>query len=266
MRTIEEIYGDYFAAINSDAEIGVEVEVESNTRLSSCTGWRLVGDGSLRGDYSGEYVFQGPVDESTAIERVKDLQKVFLKSEVYETYRAGVHLHVNVRDLTPKQLMVFIAFCYVFEEALVDWCGTTRSGNHFCLRMVDAEGPLEYVCQWYKNNYKMDYLDTDAIRYAATNLNPIVKYGSIELRSLPTTVTLDNIIPWMQVYLHIKKKSLEYENPAFIMENFSGAGAEAFAKEFLEEHFDMIKGQNELEQKLWRGMRFAQDLFLFSGV
>jgi hypothetical protein len=255
-----------YSPIPEGAEVGVEVEVEADSEIwdpydSTC--WNLVSDNSLRGYYNGEYVLKTPLPKKAAINAVNLLASKLKGSGVNDSFRAGVHIHVNVRDLTFDQLMSFYAYCMIIDEAFVDWCGPTRRGNHFCLRVKDAEYALwEFVNAYKKGHVK--HLLSDNIRYSSINLKPLYSYGSVEFRSLQTKPGLKNIQPAIELLLHLKQKAVETYDPKFITESFSGIGPIPWCKELLGSHYNLFKDQPDIERKLWEGMRLAQDLIFFS--
>lgn len=259
-----------YPVTNADAEVGVEIEMEAFSSLYNPSGsslWRITGDGSLRGDYNGEYVLITPESREMAKSAVEELYaKLATKgTDISETIRAGVHIHINVKDMTIDQLLNYTALYYVLEECLVEWCGPNRIGNHFCLRVSDAEQVLEQFAHFYKSKDIFTF-DTDGIRYSSLNFAATFKYGSVEFRALETPSRSDRIIQWIDVLTHLKDKAISISEAESIIEEFSGVGATTWARDILGDHFKLIEDQPDLDRKLKRGMRMAQDLIFFSKV
>lgn len=216
--------------------IGVEIEVEADNMPSAdsvCNHWRLERDASLRGE-SGEFVLRRPLD-------IKDLDKAFDEitnamvnhgTRVRPTYRAGVHVHVNVQDLTPKQLITFISLYFIFEEVLLSYCDKSRAGNHFCLRMSDASYSLDMITDAIMKS-DLQSLNTEDLRYASLNITSLFKYGSIEFRALESTTDFNKIKEWATVLNQLKEWAKTISDPSKILGEASAMGFEEFAKAVL---------------------------------
>tara|TARA_R110001632_G_scaffold157853_1_gene276049 strand:- start:675 stop:1478 length:804 start_codon:yes stop_codon:yes gene_type:complete len=265
------IVGDIFGyKTRGDLGIEIELETDSNRELpySVDSGlpktWKAEGDGSLRGN-SIEYIFRKPLDLKETYIALDDLTKSLKdkKITIRDSIRAGVHVHVNVQDLTPTQVLNFASVYYVLEEVLVDWCGQNRQGNLFCLRNVDAEGSIQFIAKCFKEG-RLGNLADNSIRYASLNFCALPKFGSLEFRALKTEPSFDKIKMWSSLLLRLKNKSLEINTITEIMEQFSIVGPKAWAEDILGDFYQEVKDYPEFEQKTWRGLRFAQDLLFFS--
>ena len=252
---------DFFGFDSIKGEVGVEIEIESDNTLpnqeSIPSYWRKTHDGSLRGPDNAEYVLKKPKTEQETYKAIDILSKIL--PEINDSVRAGVHVHINVRDLTFLQLWTVISCYYILENLLTDWCGEGRQGNHFCLRASDADVVLQLVT---KAVIKDDprYLGTDSIRYAALNFNALSKFGSLEFRQLRTPQDFGKIKTWISILLNIKRNSFLFPNPRAVVENFSLGGEEEFLRVMLGEHAGLF-GHNE--DRLWvlrRGVRVAQEI------
>lgn len=239
-------------------EIGVEIEIEGNRLPQNAPmGWRVEYDGSLRGE-SYEYVFTTPVPRknvSTLLTRLSDKFKE-MNSEVYDTGRAGVHVHVNIRDLTRNQLFNFICLYLIFEDVLVDFCGKDRVGNLFCLRVKDAEYLIEMLeAAIETDNLKVLY--TDKIRYAAINCKAICQYGSLEFRAMRSTMDTDVLNSWVEILLRLKDSSKMFTDPQDIVSTMSWEGGEGFANKIFGTMLSFFPN-TDWESKVREGIRRAQ--------
>lgn len=238
--------------------VGVEVEIEG-MNLPALIGnghqWHVEHDGSLRGE-AYEYVFRGPVDKVKAFGRLDSLALSFKKhgSDIFDTGRAGVHVHVNVQDMSIKQVGCFITLYYIFENILLDYCGEDRVGNLFCLRTCDAEGAIPLITQAF-NNHKLRGLGTDDIRYAALNLNSLPKYGSVEFRPMRSTGDMQLIKNWIDILLTMKEYSLRFNDPRDIVESMSGMSTAVMFLEVFGEHTGLVYD----DDSMYEGVCYAQD-------
>jgi hypothetical protein len=245
-----------------DVDVGVEIELEGhNFHPYPPANWRKERDPSLRGEESAEYVLRKPVNINDLKLVLKQLQDHFDKTGAVldPSYRAGVHVHVNVQDLTITQLFNFIVLFLIMEEVFIDFCDKSRKGNHFCLRATDAEY-LVYTLRNCCRNGALHLLDTEDIRYSAMNVTSLFKYGSVEFRSLESTKDFDKINTWANMLCQLRKVALTFKTPIQIMESISGNGFENFAAHIMGEWFPIISGQKDVQKKIRRGVLNAQDL------
>lgn len=263
MKTIEEEC-EFSSKVPASAEVGIEVEVEANKPINHMIpGWHTTEDNSLRGPYNCEFVLDNPLPLDGALSAIKSLREGLKPSDVLDSLRAGVHVHINVRKFTRDELLNFVALYYILEEPLTEWCGENRVNNHFCLRYRDAEAILNHVISFFKAG-KYGSINADQVKYAALNYSSIPKYGSIEFRQLQTYPNLEKLSEWVSVLVHLKNVGKDIGESEFIIEQFSQKGPIGWAQEIMGDHFDLIKDQFNLEMKLHDGMRVAQDVIFFS--
>ncbi len=207
---------------------GIEIEVEGYDLPEAPAGWREDEDGSLRGE-SKEYVFDGPADLDDMWGRLEALASAYEEcgSEINDSVRCGVHVHINVQKLTMTELANFIVLYLVMEPALVKWCGEHREGNLFCLRMQDADFFMHHLLNIFK--YELWARMTDEnYRYASVNICAVPKYGSLEFRAMRGTNDLDTIGEWAVMLGNLRDAATKYTDPAAIMQDFSQSGPEKF--------------------------------------
>ena len=207
-------------------DLGVEIEVEGK-RLPIYLDeryWRVDKDGSLKGE-SWEYVTPTPRSLSD-IKEALDHLKVAYKNNltvVSDTIRAGVHVHRNVQKLTSKQLFTFIISYFILEDVLVEWCGPSRVGNHFCLRSRDAEFVLFQLLKAIETK-KLGGLNKTNIRYCSLNVCSLFKYGSIEFRAMRGTSDLDLIYTWAATIDELYNSCLKFSDPREVVLSVCSAG------------------------------------------
>ena len=243
-------------------QVGVEIEVEGeNLPVKVPPTWRSEKDGSLRGD-SREYVLRKPLGIVQVGKEITGLKK-FLDEKgarVYEANRAGVHVHINVQTLTPVQLFTFYCCYIILEGALTKFCGEFREGNHFCLRVSDAEHVVDTVIDCLENG-KLGRLNTDLIRYSAFNFNALFNYGSVEIRSMRSTPHFEEIVKWVDILYLLKTNSIKlFKNPREAIMEFSAAGPESFIRQLLPKHYLLLKEYKEFEEDAHNNMWIAQDI------
>lgn len=249
-------------ADNKYGEIGIEIEVEgkdlpNHDDMPVKKVWRVEVDPSLRGE-SREYVLDKPVNREDVMSSLEVLKQAYknCKSKIFDTYRAGIHIHVNVQDMTPKHLMNFIFLYLMYEEALVDFCDKTRRGNHFCLRCTDATYLADKIAQAVSSG-DLKVLNDEDIRYASINLMSLFKFGSVEFRALETTSDWKKVENWTKLLLCLKDAASTFNDPTEIIGQFSSNGFDGFSRTIFKEMFPIMQ-KLITEQNLYNGIRNIQ--------
>ena len=226
--TIKEILG----CKAQSGDVGVEIELEADhiphhDYIPEI--WKKEADASLRGE-SAEFVLRRPVKLDQLDDALQSLQRAFDASGTSPrpTYRAGIHVHVNVQDLTPTQLVTFICSYFMLEEVLLRFCDKSRLGNHFCLRMSDASYSLDKLVEFIeKEDFQL--LNNEDLRYASLNVTSLFKYGSIEFRALESTLNFERIKTWAGVLVHLRDYAKTLRSPVDLLGQASALGFEQYA-------------------------------------
>lgn len=194
--------------------LGVEVEVEGINLPYLDGDWRTENDHSLRGE-SREYVMREPRSLADTHSVLENLGAALNAegTEFIESVRAGVHVHLNVQDLTIVEMYNLMTIYYIVEYILVHYCGETREGNLFCLRATDAEYQINVVEQAVKKK-SLNILGDDIIRYSALNLCSLSKYGSLEFRAMRSTKDFSVLHTWCNMIAHLKELAKKFDTPA----------------------------------------------------
>lgn len=226
-------------------DLGVEIECEGNNLNPIDTpSWRTERDGSLRGDYpynSSEYVMRAPVTAKRFPSVLKELIDHQKNAKFNFSFRTSVHVHVNVQELTEDELLAFLYACMLLEEPLMNFCGESRKGNRFCLRMNDAEGYDKTLSSIFTHGYRaIARLNGDKIRYSAINVHSLVKYGSIEFRGMRGNMEEAVLLPWCSTLLSIRNVAKKLKNPINVYNMYVGMGNQEFAKKFFGKHADLF--------------------------
>ena len=236
--SLRSIYG--FPIKFAPASQGVEIELEFSSRVTDpeLNNWDMVADGSLKG-YSGEFVMNAPVplEQGKAqvvalYQHLRDVAGVTIR----DSMRAGTHVHVNMAEFTPKQVMNVITASWMVEGPMIRaFAGKEREGNLFCLRLSDAEGIINFVASslrgWQAGNragpFPSGESAVDNLKYSATNVASLAMRGSLEFRALRSPATgPEPILTWMSIIDHIVNAALNFDNPLQMIETFSGGGPE----------------------------------------
>lgn len=244
---------------NYTDHVGIEVETEG-TSIPKIDNeyWRSDADGSLRGE-NYEYVLKNPVKFEDVGKVLANLKQCWERagSEVKNSPNAGVHVHINVSDLTITEMYNFISLYLVVENILIQQAGDDRIGNLFCLRASDAEYLLDVIAQSIRErNIKIYH--TDELRYAAINLKALGDYGSIEFRSWRSDGDLDGIKWWASMLMGLKDMARKIDNPAQIVADVSMMTPRGFFNSILGDQATSIKWEPEFEHMIIDGVRRVQ--------
>lgn len=202
---------------------GIEIELEG-TGLPRAVGraWTPHDDNSLRG--GREYVTAGTVSKDQAIADVANLfeQIAAAGATINNSYRTSTHVHVNVRDMKVNTLAAFVALWGSFEDVLTAWCGPTRAGNLFALRLSDSAMAVETWVRGFKTGVFEHHRE---MRYLALNPACLRTFGSIEIRSMRGLNNAAEFVPWIEIIDALKAKAATYGDPSEIACDFSASGA-----------------------------------------
>lgn len=241
-----------------DGDVGIEIEVEGQDLPTVVDGWRIEGDGSLRGE-ALEYVLPEPQSLTRVKSSLKRLEMAFKQreSEVFDTGYAGIHIHVNVQQLTVTQLCTFAFLYYAIEDLCLDFCGEDRKGNLFCLSAGVAPYPIKVLSETLRHGRFMD-LGNDKLRYASLNWKALAEYGSLEFRGMRSTLDRTVIIAWIEVLLELRQRAIEIDNPQRVVELYSEFRGEGFVKHILPVNHATLKYQGDVDRAIERGIRSIQ--------
>lgn len=247
-------------------KVGIEIETEIETPefvdlvVPEGCNWRLTGDGSLRGN-GVEWVMRKPTDQW--YDDLADVDDIFEELEVSNVTspRCGVHVHVNVSDLSVEEMWRVVGMSIVMENVFLAYSGEKREHNLFCLGSEDAEGGLQDKRSVYIKTGMAGMAD----RYAAINLASLALYGTVEYRCMRTPSHMMDIDYWVRILKSCYCAALEYDHVKDIPMAVSvGGGGEEFVKtvlgpELFREVADKL-GDYDYDYSIMRGVRNLQDV------
>src|SRR5574337_129300 len=266
------IVRELFKKAKVTGDIGLEIEVEgANLPLMPSNIWRVDRDGSLRGE-SYEYVFKRPLNLDGVKAGLDELSKHYAaaRSVHRESFRAGVHVHINCQEMTITKLFNYITLYLIFETFFIRWCGPSRLGNLFCLSTSDADFMIDQlrltvrkVCRDKNIVHLLRFIQQeDMIRYASMNLAALHKYGSLEFRAMRSTPNFHLIYFWAKTLLKLRDVAESYENPLKIIHDFSVSGVSSFIIKVLGEELctEFLPTSVSYMSDITDGVRNAQEI------
>lgn len=248
---------------------GLEVELEGvkikTNKAPISNYWGQHVDNSLRAlginDEAIEYVLIQPNDLKNTYEAVKALFD-YLNSPgvvVYDSYRTSIHVHLSCMLETHRTIYNFMTLAMIFDELLVSQNGAHRIGNNFCLRTKDAQGQVEDVIASVQTNGSFFGINGQH-RYSSVNFVSLLKFGTIEFRSMECMTDIKRMVHWIDTLQRLKVMARTYADPQEIIRSFSQKSGLEFVYHILGPCAEKYAAVPNWERMLQHGMRLAQDL------
>lgn len=256
------------AAMTADV-FGIEVELEGKNILDPPAAvnnyWGCHNDNSLRklkpGDECIEYVSIMPFDIKSTEKAIHVLFE-YLNSpgvEVYESYRTSIHVHVNFAMESFRTILNFMIISIILDELLVSQNGEHRIGNNFCLRSRDAMGQIVSLVNSIETGHVFFNLHAND-RYSSINFASLMKFGSVEFRSMECNTHEGRVMHWINTLAQMKTSAKKFKNPAEVISIFSNQGPSQFLANILGPYAIKYINVEGHEEMLRNGARIAQDL------
>lgn len=214
---------------DSNCLVGVEVEIEGMepipilpniSSVFSASGmyasyishlWDCKEDSSLK-DQGLEYVTRlgttaQQLPESLAL--LDSFNRIYYKNSTFSG-RCGLHVHINIRDLTFEQYMNMMMLYLMYEYSFYRVSGN-RMGNIFCVPLRASITGVEALFQLIENpstflTYDRLYHEFKVFKkYMAYNIRPFLQYGTVEFRHHEPTGDPHTLCTWVNKLLKLKQ-------------------------------------------------------------
>lgn len=249
----------YGRTVSAD-RYGFELEVEGR-RLPTegITNWDVKRDGSLNNsglEYVTRQAFR-PDKFETMLGRVDQAFKQN-RSELNCTVSCSCHIHMNVQDLTIKDVCKILTAYYCVEDILCDYAGPDRAGNLFCLRLSDTDDALEDFMGAIERNSAREL--STLPRYTAVNLNSLSRFGTLEFRAFRgIRDSAMELLDWANIIHSVRVFALSYTDPSDILGDVSLQGPEEFFRRmFPDPHHQELLQPFFSEDRIMEGVRRCQ--------
>lgn len=194
--------------VEDDVFIGIEVEVENiNALLTNHLSdllWTWHGDGSLRN--GGMEAVSYPLKGKWIAHAINSLFPR-LKNASFSP-RTSIHVHLDVRALTQKQLTAIIIVYLAVESLLYKFVGRDRHDNIYCVPLYTTTIVNSLVDLLNKHILKQDFHNN---RYAGLNLDGLRKFGTIEFRHLHGTHDVVKLVHWINLIFRIYQFAMRHD-------------------------------------------------------
>jgi len=254
--------------LKSKGDVGIEIEVEGShlPKFDDVPApWAYKEDHSLRGTDNAEYVLSKPIEFSKVSKTLAALWAAFdkFKSKIDDSNRTSVHVHLNVQDFHLNRLASFVALYIVFEDVITELCGEHRKGNLFCLRATDAPAITTVFKKFFQKDGR--YEVNSNWHYAGLNPQAIMKFGSLEVRTMRGVSDPKQIEDWISILKRLYDASETFPDPRSICASFSMNGPQAMFEEILGADAQLVRTNTKLSgsqisDMMYDGIRLAQDI------
>lgn len=197
------------------ALVGIEVEVE-NVNLDmwehTVPGWQVTKDSSLRNN--GAEFISCPLTLDCVPIAVTGLYVILKKGQKATadfSWRTSLHVHLNVRSLTPDQVASLLASYLVFEQEFFAYAGKKRDRVNFCVPLHETSMNL-HINYFFFGKKSLGDLCEVWHKYAAANLIPLTgsskdakagKKGTIEFRHMGGTADPIRVVQWINLLIRL---------------------------------------------------------------
>lgn len=213
-----------FQESKTETYIGLELENEAlnEVKWPSCSGWDFHQEGSLRG-HGFEYVQHNPAPIPDTFKLLGGLLKVINTTigEVSNSIRTSTHVHFDCTQYNFLDIVNFSCLYWMLESFLSHYCGDSRKGNLFCLRLKDASAGQILLQNAISSGspYSVPLIRND-YRYSSLNFSSLAKFGSLEFRMLRGTTEYGVITNWVNALECIKQYALQFKTPLDLRNHF----------------------------------------------
>lgn len=197
----------------SNETIGIEIELERVTgNPIRSRYWEQVDDGSLRNN-GKEFIFRGPLGGVDLFTAIAEASKHFHTIGPEPSWRCSTHAHLNIRNMTIKQLRNLLLAFIVYEKPMFKCSGMNRYKNNFCPAYGFAQDQLMILSKNWKRDDStfLQNVVSSWSKYTALNLLPISSKGSVEFRIANAMTTSGSLLRLANRILLLKKIAMEWE-------------------------------------------------------
>lgn len=167
--------------------------------------WRVKEDGSVctdEGSYEGGYeIVSPPLSGPEGVEQVHKVLRVLREKGFAVNNTCGLHIHLEARDLSVKQIAAFVRAWHDNQE-LINWFVLDGRRND---RETEYCSPIsKYLLEQIESaSTKRTLAWTCEERYYSVNLSPLTSFGTIEIRQHHGTLSSTEFESWLRFSIGI---------------------------------------------------------------
>ena len=170
--------------------VGLEFEIETRNPDEAYfstynTFWRAELDGTLRNN-GREYVLKQPQCGGQLVAAIDQLYRSLDLEALDCSDLCSTHVHIDVRDLDYRFVVLFIVLCTLLEDNLFSITKSSfRKNNAYAPSIIDNHGHWSQLLDFWSNGFSVfsnrDNL-TDHRKYSSINMESLLRFGSVEFR------------------------------------------------------------------------------------
>lgn len=190
---------------------GDTCETCNETLVEKYAHWRLERDGSVtqfRGgkEFGGEVV--SPILKTSDFPQLATVLKALRTETEYNGFNykgkvtdsCGLHIHVDVKDLTPNQRVNVVGNWYKLSNVVNTFVAQGRTYNHYCQTMPLTE--MQQVQRLLQNDDRLvHHYERVTKKYRSLNVLPFPKIGTFEFRLHQGTLNFNKVRNWVTMLM-----------------------------------------------------------------
>ena len=187
--------------------------------------WKVLKDASLSGGYCREIVSPAFTNERGYAE-VNTVASTLVTMGVKVNNSCGFHCHLDVSDLTPKQIARIVKFYQVYETEIDKLHQSSRRGNARYTGTLNQDRYANFDPERINTMNDLTSLFYD--RYVKVNVQAYLRHGTIEFRQHGATIDPVKIVNWIKFCTRIVEyaksdNAIDASKPLFEALNLSEA-------------------------------------------
>lgn len=178
--------------------VGLEIEMENTDGRETddfLALWSKKTDSSLRNN-GMEYVTPVGIRIYNALTALDLYRTEQVRHSWSISDRTGLHVHLNIRNLTMPELNSLVILYSIVEDSLFEFIGPWRKDNIFCT-------PLLGSC--INRQASLFAFIRQSSKYCGFNTKSVGELGTVEFRQMQTTFNSETIMRWVMILGLLKK-------------------------------------------------------------
>jgi len=253
-----------------DIIYGIEFEVENIRELRPAETWQHIftidKDGSLRnGGVEIKLCSKGEHLETALHFYDRNLPK-----EADFSFRTSIHVHVDVRDLTPEQAWNMIALSMLYERTFYRLAGLERKATAFCVpaggtalpAVIRSHAANALEKEDYKNQLEMCRRNWS--KYLGTNILTMHDFGTFEYRQMRGHRDMGLLVNWLNLLGALKQRTKQQPFKKLISairELNTNSHYLEFTRETFPGHSNILTRDEHFIQDMEQGVIFCKHAF-----
>jgi hypothetical protein len=194
---LSDVVSNRFSLREDESYFGIEIEVENACQPDDVMGslWTTVHDGSLRG--AGlEFLSKHPWTMAQVCTSVPQFYEWRDKFDFTSGIRTSTHVHANVLHKTGPEIAAICTLYTLVEPLLFRYCGPLREANIYCVPWYRAPDQVQVVRDIHEERW---HHVSDACKYSALYLEPLLRFGTLEFRQAPVFDCAGGLLQWVDM-------------------------------------------------------------------